>query len=389
MTKNFTPGLWLQDKSKQPDLTTALAPGFCGILLQMPWASVEPQQGKYNFDNVRSLLEWGKVNGRQVALMLFDRDFNTPAGQSKIVPRWVASEPFNKKLSNGGCVAKLWTPAVNDARIALLKALVAEFGDSPYLEAIALQETALGGINSTDQPDYSHEKYCTEIVRLIYAVAPDMKRVQLWQAINWLGPFNAPYLDRIAQAIFHTRAGGLTNPDSVKWEKDQKPMYAVMKRWADKLPIAFGGDTSQLEKPGDQYATFADLVRMQYDFATDHGAHYILYNANGFHSKALSGATASKEYGAAIKAFVRGATMTVQRPTTLIGDDVPPTPDPEVDPVPDATTDARVAALEAALATMRNDMAAMVAQQATLRDGFVGLEAWRGTLTGKLRELAN
>lgn len=81
--------------------------------------------------------------------------------------------------------------------------------------------------------------------------------------------------------------------------------------------------------------------------------------------------------------------MTVQRPSTLIGDDVPPTPDSEVDPVPDATTDARVAALEAALATMRNDMAAMVTQQATLRDGFTAIDAWRGTLTGKLRELAN
>lgn len=380
--KNFNPGLWVQDKSKKPDLTTALAPGFRGILLQMPWASVEPQQSKYDFANVRSLLEWSKLNNRQVALMLFDRDFNTPAGQSKIVPKWVASEPFNKKRANGGCVAKLWTPAVNDARIALIKALAAEFGDSPYLEAIALQETALGGINPTDQTDYSHEKYCAEIVRLIYAVAPDMKRVQLWQAINWLGPFNAPYLDRIAQAIFHKKAGGLTNPDSVPWEVNDKPMYAVMKRWSDKLPIAFGGDTSQLDKPGGKFDTFTNLVRSQFDFATSHGAHYVMMNANGFHSKALSGAAASKEYGTAIRNFVRGATMTVQRPATLIGDDVPPPPDPVIDPVPDTTTDARVAALEAALATMRNDMA-------TLRDGFAGLEAWRGTLTGKLRELAN
>lgn len=380
--KNFNPGLYVQDKSKQPDLSTALAPGFRGILLQMPWASIEPQQGRYNFDNIRSLLEWGKVNERQVVLMLFDRDFNTPAAQSKIVPKWVASEPFNKKQANAGCVAKLWLPAVNDARIALLKALAAEFGDSPYLEAIALQETALGGIEQgAGADDYTHEKYCSEIVRLIYAVSPSLQRVQLWQAINWLGPFSAPFLDRIAQAIFHTRAGGLTNPDSVPWEVNDKPMYAVMKRWSDKLPIAFGGDTSQLDKPGGKFATFADLVRSQYDFATSHGAHYVMLNANGFHSKTLSGVQPSREYGAAIKNFVRGTTMTVQRPSTLVGNDEPNQPDD--------TTAAQLATLQQAFATLRNDTAVMAGQLATISAGLATMQAWQASLQEKLRGLAN
>lgn len=394
MTRNFNPGLYVQDKSKTPDLTTALAPGFRGILLQMPWVSVEPQQGKYNFDNVRSLLEWGKVNDRQVVLMLFDRDFNTPAAQSKIVPRWVASEPFNKKQANGGCVAKLWLPAVTNARIALIKALSAEFGNHPNLEAIALQETALGGIEQSKEPEgYTHEKYCTQICRLIREVAPALNQIQLWQAINWLGPFDGPYLDRIAQAMFDTKAGGLTNPDSVKWEKDKKPMYAVMNRWADRLPIAFGGDTSQLEKPGEQYATFADLVRMQFDFATEHGAHYVFYN-NGFTSRALSGGGIGKEYTAAVKTFVKDATMTVAKPSSLILEEVPPTPDPEPpQPQPDTSVLERLAMLEAAFATLRSETLANVATISTKQtandDGLADLKSQWTVFRDELRELAN
>ena len=70
------------------------------------------------------------------------------------------------------------------------------------------------------------------------------------ESINWLGGFDTPYLSMIAQAIKDTGIGGLTNPDSVPWQETEKPMYKIMSQFSKDISIAFGGDASQLEKPG-------------------------------------------------------------------------------------------------------------------------------------------
>jgi len=317
--KRFNPGFIFQSKgagTTLAELAPAAGPGFVGAFVTLPWAVIEPAKGAYDFSLIRSYLAWGANNGRQLFFMLADRDFSRSAATSRIVPRWIESAAFNKKRADGGCVARIWTKEVNDARIALIHAIMREFAEHPNFDVLSLQETALGGISTASDADYNHDDYCAQICRLIREVAPSLGLVQLWQSINWLGPKDGPYLDRIAEALFESGAGGMTNPDSVPWAKAEKPMYAIMQRWANRLPIAFGGDTSQLEKPGARYATFAELVGMQLDFALEHGAHYVLFNG-GFYSHELSGATLSKAYLAAVQAIVQARRLEPSIPAVL------------------------------------------------------------------------
>lgn len=326
--KKFTPGHYLQDKSSSTDLAQlapALAPGFVGALVDLPWAKLEPRRGEYDFTLIVDYLRWGEANNRQLIFILMDRDFRNPPNKSRIVPRWVPSLPFNDGI---GTVAKIWTPEVTAMRAALISAIAAEFDGHPNLEALVLPETALGGITEKNTPGYTHKGYCDEICNLIRAVAPVLKLTQLWQSLNWLGPMNSPYLQQIVDVINKTGIGGVTNPDTVPWERDQKPMYAVMRRNTDRVAVAIGGDTSQLDKPGGaHYATFAELVAMQRAFADELGAHYQLWN-NGFDSQAASGAGLGREYLTAIGMLVADASKgtRVEVPLSLRAEEEPVDP---------------------------------------------------------------
>jgi len=332
--KRFRPGFIYQAKGAGTgveELAGALAPGFVGAFVDIPWAAIEPRQGDYDFSLIRRYLDWGDEHDRRLFLMLTDRDFSRSAATSRIVPRWVASAPFNKKRADQGCVARIWTEEVNDARIALIRAIMGEFAEHPQFEALSLQETALGGISSASDKDYSNEGYTGEICRLIHEVAPVLGSVQLWQSINWLTKKDT-YLEAIAQALYETGAGGFTLPDNVPWEPE-KLMYGVVKRWAGRLPIAFGGDTSQLGKPGGgHYQTFDDLVQMKVDFALSHFAHYIMLK-DTFHSQVASGPALSQAYGAAVKRLVAARPFFPTVPAVLRAEDdgEEPGPAPTID----------------------------------------------------------
>lgn len=318
--KKFHPGFYLQDKSANTDPAKLdLAPGFTGAFVDIPWAAIEPQQGRYDFGLLHAYLAWGMEHGKQLIFMLADRDFTRSAATSRIVPKWVDSVPFNQKTGNRGCVAKIWTEPVNSARIALIRAIAAEMDSHPNLEAISLQETALGGVDATSQKDYTNEGYTAEICRLIHEGAPAMPQTQLWQSINWLTKKDT-YLEAIGQALYETGAGGFTLPDNVPWEPE-KLMYGVVKRWAGRLPIAFGGDTSQLDKPGGAYyTTFNELVAMQVDFALSNGAHYIMLNS-GFTSHAVNGGGLGKDYATAARGLVAARRLEPSIPAVLRAED--------------------------------------------------------------------
>lgn len=330
--KRFHPGFIYQAKGAGTgveELAGALAPGFVGAFVDLPWAMLEPSRGAYDFALIRRYLDWGEEHDRRLLFMLADRDFSRSAATSRIVPKWVASTPFNKKRDDQGCVARIWTKEVNDARIALIRAIMGEFANHPQFEALSLQETALGRINSASDKDYTNAGYTGEIRRLIREVAPVLGAVQLWQSINWLTKQDT-YLEAIAQTLYETGAGGFTLPDNVPWEPD-KLMYGVVKRWAGRLPIAFGGDTSQLDKPGgDHYQTFDDLVQMTVDFALSHFAHYIMLKET-FHSQVASGAVLSQAYGAAVKRLVAANPFFPTVPTVLRREEDGEEPGPTID----------------------------------------------------------
>ena len=329
--KRYNPGHYLQSKSpgSSDPADLAPAPGFTGVLVDIPWAALEPARGAYDFSLLAKYLTWASINDYQLIAMVFDRDFRGQPGA--IVPRWLAdmglTTPFNDAA---GVIANIWTPAVTDLRIALLTAIAREFDDHPRLEAIALPETGTGGITPGNTPSFTKEAYRDEIIRLVRAVAPAMAQTQLWQSMNWLGPANGAYLDAIAQVIEETGAGGITNPDSVPWEADSKPMYGTMRRFAGRVAVAAGGDTSQLGDPANNphYRTLDELVAMQYAFGQSLGANYQLWNAQ-FTSRAVGSGKWSADYRAAVARLLASAPATVTtRPASLA------TPEPEPAPRP-------------------------------------------------------
>lgn len=338
--KPFHPGHYLQSKasnsSATSDLELALQQGFVGALVDLPWAQLEPRPGQYDFTILIEYLRWAEKNNRRLIGMVFDRDFKAGCGKSKTVPGWVDCAPFNAKRANRGCIAKIWAPAVNNRRIALIEAIAAQFDGHPNLEALALPETALGGITPQSQPGYTREGYRDEIIRLIHAVAPALKQTMLFQSMNWLGPDDGSYLDMIAQAFVETGVGGITNPDSLWWEK--KPMYGTMQRYAGRIPIMVGGDVSQLLDPDNNkhYKGVGELVGGQYRFAVEElGGNYVLWNPWFVNPNSPSG-THSAAYRAAIARLVadeRNATVTavpaVLRPAP--GGEEPETPAPTID----------------------------------------------------------
>lgn len=153
--KRFRPGFIYQAKGAGTgveELAGALAPGFVGAFVDLPWAVLEPRQGEYDFAIIRRYLDWGDEHDLRLFFMLADRDFSRSAATSRIVPRWVASTPFNKKSADQGCVARIWTKEGNDARIALIHAIMGEFAGHLNFEALSLQETAPGGITGGAWP---------------------------------------------------------------------------------------------------------------------------------------------------------------------------------------------------------------------------------------------
>lgn len=317
LKKKFNPGHYLQDKSnKSAPPKEALAAGFTGLLMDLPWAKVEPEPEQYDFRLLDQWLAWCGEHNRQLVIMIMDRDFRN--GPGKIVPSWVPNVPFNEKRRNSGCVAKIWTPEVTAMRVRLITAIAERYDNHARLEAITLPETALGGIDRKSQPDYNHVRYCNEIVKLIHAVAPALKRTQLWQSINWLGNMDSPHLATIADAIVETGAGGLTNPDSVPWEWDDKPMYQLMADYSDRLAIALGGDTSQLEEPGKRYKNFAELARLQYDMAQKVHAHYQLWNRGFFSHSAGQQRANTLAYQDAVESLIADAPLSNSVPMVMV-----------------------------------------------------------------------
>lgn len=316
--KPFYPGHYLQSKagnsSDVGDLALALQPGFVGALVDLPWGALEPRRGEYDFTILIEYLRWAEKNNRRIIGMIFDRDFKSGCGKSQVVPGWVDCVPFNAKLANRGCIAKIWDPAVNNRRIALIQAIAAQFDGHPNLEALVLPETALGGITPATQPGYTREKYRDEIIRLIHAVAPALQKTLLFQSMNWLGPDDGSYLDMIAQAFVETGVGGITNPDSLWWD-EEKPMYKTMRRFKGRIPIMVGGDVSQLLDPDNNkhYKGVGELVAGQYRFAVEElGGNYALWNPWFVNPDSPSGKH-SAAYRAAIAQLVadaRNATVT-------------------------------------------------------------------------------
>lgn len=347
--RRFHPGPWEQNKARSSDdpadLKLALGPGFVGAIVDLAWAQLEPRRGEYDWSVVERYLDWGAAHERQVAFVLYDRDFTTVLNKSKIVPRWLvdAGGATTFKRDNAGGVARIWEPQVSGWRIELIQALAARWDDHTNFEALALAETALGGINERTEPGYTDAAYLTEMLRTIDAGAAALRQAQLWCNLNY-----APgdMLERLAARIALTGAGGITNPDSVPWEN--KPVYDIMRSWRGQITVALGGNPEQLDKPGGgHYRDMAQLVAMQQAFAVgDLGGNYVFWQGT-FNSTVAGGGDLSKQYRAAIAAMVaagHGATQTAV-PTSLSIDTTPTEPTE-----PPAEPDVDLAALRAWLA---------------------------------------
>jgi hypothetical protein len=128
-----------------------------GAQIRYAWAALEPERGHYDFGPIdRDLSRLAAIHKRLFVLVQ-TKSFGVGASA---VPAYLHSEEFGggafelatpadkeggyRQQGLHGENIALWNDAVRDRLVALLKALGERFDRQPYLEGVALTETAMG-----------------------------------------------------------------------------------------------------------------------------------------------------------------------------------------------------------------------------------------------------
>jgi len=193
-------------------------PDFQGLLIILPWKSVEFQKDTYYFGWIDSILNEAEKYHKKV---IFQFQYKTFQGKAPIVPDYLLQD----SLYHGGVayapdsssVAKLWIPAVVDRLDTVLQAMANHFGSHPALEGINFNETATYG---WWLPEYHVHDFMNGIMsNIAHARAAFPDSVFIIQYLNWLpgsGPLDSlkKNLRIIAEFTTHLTNTGFGGPDN-------------------------------------------------------------------------------------------------------------------------------------------------------------------------------
>jgi hypothetical protein len=190
-----------------PDLSD-----FTGIVLQIDWAMLEPQQGVYDFSRVDQILALVKSKGLHLRFKIMDRSFwdpcNTPV---PVVPPYVQQVP---NVNGGkGCFADIWTKATMDGYIALHIAAAKHFDADPAFAGFNTEETAMAVPNGVQlsQPVYDQR------VRLAQELFAAVPQALLISEFNWPINNDLAVFTAMVDASVVPGNGGPKNAMGVSW----------------------------------------------------------------------------------------------------------------------------------------------------------------------------
>lgn len=138
---------------------------FGGAQIMYSWRNLEPQEGKYDFSDIRDDVQYLASHGKKLFIQLQDASFSP---EYKAVPPYLLTDQYDGGVAGQfaesgkleGWTAKRWNAKVRGRFAALLQALGHEFDGR--IEGINLQETAIETTAKTD-PSFSPERYASGI----------------------------------------------------------------------------------------------------------------------------------------------------------------------------------------------------------------------------------
>src|SRR5271169_4676807 len=122
--------------TRDPALNAYTNPNTSGVTFRTSWADVEPEDGKFDFSKIDTVLANAEKNGKWVRLILVP-GFGTPAWAMQ----GVQSDTFSIQYGPGAGTPKRlpmpWDSVYLNRWFAFLKQLSGKYGKSPALRVIA------------------------------------------------------------------------------------------------------------------------------------------------------------------------------------------------------------------------------------------------------------
>ena len=294
--RKYHPGhyLALYGYENQSAMYDGAHPGVRGINKRYTWQSLEPTLGQYDFSQIESDLAVAASQGLQLVVMVEDKSFKNDPPPT---PEYLWGEQYTRPTRTGGYTAVRYNPYVIQRFKALLEALGQRFDSDSNLEGIALQETALGFVQSAlDATGYTPEKYRDALIDVVLSAADSFPTSQVFWYMNFLSGKQA-YLADVAAAVAPAgvRMGG---PDILPDDHSlQTHVYPLYDQFQGKMPLFCSAQNNsyQHEHADTSYPTRYWTPNEIFKFASDRlGVGYVFWN----HNKRASSADSYSWYDA-------------------------------------------------------------------------------------------
>ena len=207
-------------------------PAIRGLNVRYFWATLEPEENRYDFSEVRRDLDIAAKHGKQFVVFINDKSFGKGGNP---LPEYM--RPYGLANLTGGVSAKKWDPRVVEREIALARALGAEFDSHPNFEGIAWQESApsISG-DRLDAEGYTPEIFRDSLIQLLKGSSEALPRSWVFWYQNFL-PRNNGYLRDIAEAVLPWRVA-LCGPDILPYRTDLLINYKLYDDFMGRMKLA-------------------------------------------------------------------------------------------------------------------------------------------------------
>jgi hypothetical protein len=220
-------------------LEVASQPGMRGIMKRYKWRDLEPTKGNYTLTEMKSDLDFAHSYGMQFLILIEDKTFSD---RDIVMPDYLLPyAPYNHEK---GRTAVRWNLTVENRYKMLITAIANKMGAHPALEAIVLQETALGLDSTTlDKWGYTAQNYADSYVRVIKHINAAMPTVNTMWYANYIPRDQS----RIGNVLDRTRYNNviLGNPDV--WPANEtlvRMSYPFYDKYQWQVPLM-----AQIEQP--------------------------------------------------------------------------------------------------------------------------------------------
>jgi len=224
-----------------------------GLLIQIPWKVLEPNENDYDFTEIDRLLDLVKSRKRFLVLSILDRcfhgcsDANAPSYlRTKSVYNGGVQVMYASDGTVKGSVIRLWDSKVTDRFIGLYQEIGRRYDlDSGLVGVTIGQGESAIAIDKQKTPGYSDLAYEKELKRMATAVNNYLPRTVSFTGMNFIAGKEVT-LERIAAHMSTLGSSGITHPDTIPSKDGSFYHYEIEANYSDRLAIGPMINTQQI-----------------------------------------------------------------------------------------------------------------------------------------------